>query len=162
MNWHDYFEYIEGEIFWKVCHGSAHEIGDKAGWVNDQGYGITSVNAKKYRIHRIIWEMFNGKIPPKMEIDHINHNRMDNRIENLRIVSSLENKRNASMRSDNKSGFTGVSWDKGKCKWRAVASINGKYIMLGRYENLQDAISARVEFNERVGFHKNHGEIKNE
>lgn len=161
MNWHDYFDYKDGKLYWSVCHGAAHSIGDEAGYVNDQGYRITSVNAQKYRVHRIVWEMHNGKIPEKMEIDHVNHIRTDNRIENLRMVSSLENKRNASMRSDNKSGFTGVSWDKARNKWRVVASVKGGYVMIGRFNDLDDAIKARIEFNESVGFHENHGE-KNE
>ena len=76
--------------------------------------------------------------------DHINRDPMDNRKENLRICSKEENHFNTSIRSDNTSGFIGVSWDKRKKHWRVRVSVNNKEIYLGGYNNLQDAIKARL------------------
>ena len=108
-------------------------------------------------MHRIIWEMHNGPIPDGMEVDHINHVRTDNRIENLRLVSRLENCKNRKLNSNNTSGFNGVSWSKRDGKWLAYIYINKKRIRLGLYSDISKAIAAREKANLSHKFHKNHG-----
>lgn len=71
-----------------------NRFGKHVGFTNGHGYRYISVNNKKEEEHRFIWEAFNGEIPEGMEVDHINTIRTDNRLDNLRLVSSSENKRN--------------------------------------------------------------------
>ena len=84
-----------------------------------------------------------------MEVDHINHNGLDNRKENLRIVTHKQNKFNNPILSTNTSGVTGVSWSKQKNKWRAYITIDNKQKSLGYYFNKEDAIKARKEAEEK-------------
>lgn len=82
-------------------------------------------------------------------IDHLNHNGLDNRKENLRIVTHKQNKFNNPILSTNTSGVTGVSWSKQKNKWRAYITIDNKQKSLGYYFNKEDAIKARKEAEEK-------------
>jgi uncharacterized protein YeaC (DUF1315 family) len=117
-------------------------------WVNTKNTG--------YLAHRLIWAFHNGEWPDGC-IDHINGDRSDNSMVNLRVVTHSENNKNAAMRKDNTSGHTGVSWSKPQNKWLAQIKVNRKSIGLGFFDNKQDAISARKEASEKYGFHKNHG-----
>jgi hypothetical protein len=76
-------------------------------------------------------------------IDHINRNKLDNRRENLRLVSKSDNAFNSKTRSDNTSGHCGVSWEEKRKKWVARICINGKVKQIGRFETIEDAIFAR-------------------
>lgn len=126
----DIFEYDCGALKWKARRSSNAMAGHNAGTVRPDGYLQVSLFGKTQLVHRVIWEMHNGPIPDGMEIDHINHDRLDNRIENLRIVSRQENSVNLSKRIDNTSGIVGVSWSKRMGKWRARISVNKKEISL--------------------------------
>jgi hypothetical protein len=83
------------------------------------------------------------QIPDDCYVDHINRNKLDNRRENLRIASKGENAINSKVPSNNTSGFKGVTWDKSKGKWQAQIMYQQKYIHIGRYTNLADAVEAR-------------------
>lgn len=157
MNWHDYFEYKDGKLYWKVKNGSKHEVGSEVGSSDGSGYIRTTLHGKKERVHRIVWEMFYGEIPKGLWIDHINQIKTDNRVENLRIVEPRINARNCKISNSNTSGFTGVYWHKKSNKWRAAATVNGKSIHLGLFLTIEDAIFARERFNSENGFHENHG-----
>lgn len=89
------------------------------------------------KLHRYI-----TNCPKNMCIDHINHNTLDNRKENLRICTIIENNRN---KKNNESGHVGVHWDKTKNRWTAQIMINYKSIFLGRYKDINDAIKARKQ-----------------
>lgn len=71
-----------------------NRFGNKVGFANGHGYIYVQVGKSRIPAHRFIWEAFNGEIPNGMEIDHINTIRTDNHLENLRLVTSSENKRN--------------------------------------------------------------------
>jgi len=75
------------------------------------------------------------------QIDHINHNRTDNRIENLRVVTNRENHQNRAIK--NKSGHTGVTLDDKKNRWKSQVSILGKTRCIGTYKTVEEAICAR-------------------
>jgi len=127
-------------------------------YVNDRGYVID--NGK--REHRTVWSAMYGSIPEGREIDHINGDRADNRLENLRLVTRQENMRNAKKSNANTSGCTGVTWNKRAGKWQAQTEVTqpcgkrrGKY--LGVYPDWFDAVCARMSANNRYGFHVNHG-----
>lgn len=156
MNWNSYFEYKTGKLYWKVTRGKSR-AGNEAGYITTNGYMIIGLACKNYLAHRIVWEMHNGPIPEGMEIDHINHNRIDNRIENLRIVTKQCNLRNQSIRVNNTSGVTGVSWDKSVGKWHSQIKVASKSISLGVFVDFNDAVAARKEAERKYGFHENHG-----
>lgn len=130
--------------------------GDIAGGKTEQGYIRIRVDGKKYLGHRLAWLYVYGRWP-RDQIDHINHDRADNRLENLREVSSQTNCRNQSVRPDNNSGFTGISWDKDAGKWKSQIVALGKKINLGRYSDISDAVKVRSDAECRFGYHKNHG-----
>lgn len=108
-------------------------------------------------VHNIVWFMHGREKPEGMMIDHINHNRKDNRIENLRLVTNAGNQKNQSIRPSSLSGFTGVGWHKASGKWAAKIKVSGKDIHLGTYSDMNEAIKARQEANLKYGFHDNHG-----
>lgn len=109
-----------------------------------------------YYAHRVIWAIFYGEWPSK-QIDHINGNRCDNRIKNLRHVSHFENGKNQRLSSNNTSGFCGVSWYSARGKWQAHITSKGKKMLLGIFTNKSDAIAARKAAEVKYGFHANHG-----
>jgi hypothetical protein len=114
------------------------------------------LNGMRLRAHRVAWAMVHGTWPSG-EIDHINGNPLDNRIENLRDVSRQENSKNQQRRSNNKSGVPGVGFDKQTNSWYASIMIDGKHIKLGRFKSFLEAVRARQEALIRYGFHANHG-----
>lgn len=112
---------------------------------SDTGYLMSRINNKIVRMHRLIMNVKDKNVV----VDHINHNTLDNRKNNLRIVSSSQNNMNKIKQSNNTSGITGISWDKRKKKWRAYIKINSKHSELGLYDNFEDAVNARRDAEER-------------
>ena len=100
--------------------------------MKSNGYTMSMVNGKPVHDHRIIWEQHYGKIPEGMQIDHINHIRDDNRIENLRLVTCQQN-------HFNRSGVKGFNWDNKRNKWRSYIYLDGKMINLGRSDCMLEA-----------------------
>ena len=104
-----------------------------------------SFNARGYLlcggtpVHRMVFERTHGKKPKGMQIDHINGNILDNRIENLRLATYAENQWNAKTRVDNKSGVKGVSWHKASQKWRAQIKQNKVLYDLGTHDTIEKA-----------------------
>jgi hypothetical protein len=80
-----------------------------------------------------------------LEIDHIDKNPRNNQKENLRICTHKENCKNGKISTNNTSGFTGVTFDKSRNKYQAQLSIEGKMILLGRFDDLESAICARLK-----------------
>ena len=132
------------------------KVGDIAGNVNKDDYVIICVNLKKYSAHRLAFLYMTGSIP-KEQIDHINHNRSDNRWDNLRAVTHLENGKNRSKSERNTSGVTGVSWNKSRCRWVGQICVDGQRIGLGYHVKFSDAVDARKNAEVLYGFHENHG-----
>jgi len=148
----DVFRYENGRLIRKKTE-------KEAGYISFYGYRITSFKNKRYPVHRLIWWLLKGNLP-KGQIDHINQDRLDNRIENLRDVTNQINNKNSTLRITNKSGYTGISWDKITKSWRCSITVAGKCINLGRYKLLEDAIAVRKEANIHFGFSENHGKRK--
>lgn len=127
---------------------------DIVGYKHSQGYLSTSVGKKAYLLHRLIWFMKTGNWPN--QIDHIDHDRSNNRWKNLREVKSRDNQLNCSKSCNNTSGVTGVrTLPSGK--FCAYIMAHRKQISLGSYERIEDAISARKQAEIDYGFHSNHG-----
>lgn len=119
------------------------------------GYLVITINNQHYLAHRLAWKMMTGNDPEF--VDHINHDRADNRFENLRDVDFSGNASNRKRRVNNKSGVTGV-YREGQTKlWRAVIQLNGADIKLGRFKSFSDAVAARKAAEIEMGFHPNHG-----
>jgi hypothetical protein len=122
--------------------------GSVAGDVKPTGYRYIGVCGQRYRAHRLAWFYMYGEWP-KGEIDHINRNRDDNRIDNLRDVSRSLNCKNTALRRDNTSGRKGIYWYGDRLMWRASISIDGRLKHLGWFDTKEKAIAAR-EANEKL------------
>jgi len=146
-----------GIFTWRTKAAVRIKIGDVAGFVCDTRYIRIKIKGKPYVAHRLAWLYVYG-VWPKEQIDHINHDRADNRIINLREVTHQENQKNQSMRKANTSGVCGVSWEKGVRKWRARITVKGIKISLGCFADKDAAIRARKSADAKYGFHENHGQ----
>ena len=115
-------------------------------WSIDQrGYVVTNINGQPTTMHRMIMNVKDRTLV----VDHMFHNTTDNRKSQLRLCTSAENSRNAKTPKTNKSGVTGVHFDKAKNKWMATIKVNRKTHYLGRYVNKNDAINARKAAEEK-------------
>ncbi len=110
-------------------------------WNEKNGYARSTRDRKRVYAHRLIMGM--GDYDINQQIDHINGDTLDNRKQNLRIVTSRQNGLNSSIRKDNTSGVTGVCWDKRCEKWIARVFENGRIITLGYYSEFDEAVAAR-------------------
>ena len=111
------------------------KVGDIVGSINGSGYVRICVDYRSYQGHRLAWLYVHG-VWPIDQIDHINGQRDDNRICNLRDVTRAQNMRNQRRPSvNNSSGFLGVSWSKEKLSWVAQITINGRTRSLGKYSD---------------------------
>ena len=117
--------------------------GSVAGSLSSHGYILIGLLGKRYRAHRLAWLYVYGTWP-KHDIDHINRNRSDNRICNLRDVTRQQNMCNAGDYSTNTSGRKGVYWDKRDSRWRACIFNKGRYLSLGYFGTQAEAVAARV------------------
>ena len=97
---------------------------------------------------------------PANQIDHINGDSLDNRLINLRDVTSAENSRNTKMGKNNKSGVSGVSWSNPMGKWRARVRFEGKERRGGYFDKPEDAKDIILKERSKLGFHPNHGRAK--
>jgi len=125
---HQLFNYKDGNLYWKnrtISKGrKSVKNGKKVGTVGGNGYLDVNINKQRYRVHRLIFMMFNGYFPE--EVDHINNNRADNRVENLRASDKTTNKHNSLKPKTNTSGIKGVSWVAKRNYWRCVLWNNNK------------------------------------
>jgi len=149
-----------GVFTWLIKPSKNTSIGGVAGYVDRaRGYRKITLNGDLYRAHRLAWVYFYGDEFSNCEfiIDHINHNKDDNRIVNLRICSQLDNCRNYPLSKRNKTGFTGVSFRSKKGLYYATIKVLNKSIHLGAFKTIELAIAARKEANVKYGFHEMHG-----
>ena len=155
------YEPETGRLIWRYSETMSTRWNSRwtnvpAGRLSTCGDSQISIYGTRYPAHRIIWAM-NYSIWPTEEIDHIDGDRLNNRLENLRNVSRVENSRNMALRVDSTSGATGVCWDKSRAKWVSQIRINGIRINLGRFASFKDALVARKSAEKHYGFHANHG-----
>ncbi len=131
--------------------------------INQWGYYALYFFRKTVRAHRLAWFMYYGKWA-EHEIDHIDGNPLNNRINNLRECTRGENEYNKSLIASNRSGVKGVYWNKKCSRWHARVRHNGKRLNLGVYKDIEDAkeavIAARTRLHNQFA---NHGvEVKND
>ena len=103
-------------------------------------YKAVRVAGKQHRVHRLVWLYMFGEIPKGKSIDHINGNRHDNRLCNLRLVTHKQNNQNSRVRTTNKTGYKGVAL--GDNKYKVYISIDNKTIHIGTFGDVIEAARA--------------------
>lgn len=144
------YDPISGDLFWLKSINPRAPAGSLAGKNSiSYGYRLISINKIRYRAHHLVWFWFKGEMP-KHQIDHINGNKLDNRIENLRDVPQLVNTWNLqSAKKNSKSGLLGVDWKNSHKKWRAQIRVDGQKIQIGLYDTAQEAQAAYAAAKEK-------------
>lgn len=137
MNWSEVFKYDEDSptcLSWIITpRYQRNKIGQPAGHLSGDGkYWKVKYGGSSYYAHRVVWELFNGKIQDEMFIDHVDGNGLNNKTENLRVVTRQGNARNVKKSSANKSGVTGVTLqydgDGLACWMASVYKADGKRV----------------------------------
>ena len=167
------YDKTTGNLIWKQ-RPLRHFKNEKAmKWVNGRFAGMQVGNIKKtskksktqylstrvnnifFAVHRLVWIYHFDLISNSMQIDHIDRNGLNNRIENLRLVTQSINKRNMPLQSSNKTGVNGVNWHKSAKKWQSrITDLNGKRLDLGRFNNFEDAVKVRKDAEKLYGYLK--------
>ena len=151
-------EFKDGVLYNKITRNSRAVKGTLAGAISGK-YRLITLHGKSFLLHRIAYYMAHGTCPDYL--DHINGNRFDNRVDNLRPATIAENSRNQPLLSTNKSGVKGLSWSKQANKWYACIRYNGVNKNLGHFESKE----LGAEFLELArdmlhGSFANHGKFK--
>ncbi len=139
-----HYEKSTGRLLWKALpHVSASsvKIGTEAGEAGNMGYRRVRLSGRAYQTHRLIWLYVYGEWPED-QIDHIDGNKANNRIANLRMASNALNRANSKTHSNNVLGLKGVQLHKQSGKYRARIFVNGKHKSLGLHHKIEDAIAA--------------------
>jgi len=130
--------------------------GAVAGSVNKRGYRVICVDYKLHKAHRLVFLYHYGYLP--LQVDHINGDKDDNRIENLRAADNSVNMMNRKSMRNNTSGHKNVFWDKESGKWAVKVRLNRKLHHIGRFKNIEDAIATAYTAREKLhGEYANHG-----
>ena len=154
------YEPETGKLFWKergpewFPDTGNGQMANTSGWnkryagteaftsTNAYGHRHGHILGKSHYAHRVIWRIVTGNEPENM-IDHINGDGSDNRWANLREATCSQNQHNAKVRSDNRSGHKGVTWDKQHQKWRAYITSGGKRHHVGLFLDPEQARAAQ-------------------
>lgn len=145
----DLFDYRDGKLFWKKRLSNRVKIGDEVGCKDSHNYVRVGVYGKLYWIHRLIFLYHHGYMP--REIDHVNGDVTDNKIENLREASHAQNTYNRGKQSNNTSGFKNVSWSRKHKKWIVRIKVNKTIVHIGVFDTLDFA--AKAAHNARNKYH---------
>lgn len=146
--------YCDGMVCAKVTRGNV-----KAGKIlgsEHGGYKRLVILGAHYLIHRIIWKMHHGY--DAINIDHINNNRSDNRIENLKEITHKDNARKQIMPINNSSGFIGVSLVKASNKYKSMIKVDGKDVVIGTFSDINEAATAYNDAARK--YHGDSGDFK--
>lgn len=148
------YDPVSGRLYAK-CNSISATKGDLLDTtINIHGYRVINIGGSQRLAHRIIWLIVNGSLPT--QIDHIDRNRSNNAISNLRDVSAYTNQRNMSLSKNNTSGVNGVRvLPSGR--YCAYIFNNRKQISLGTYDTLEEAKLAREKANSKYGYTSTHG-----
>lgn len=157
MNWSEIFTYNNGNLYWKIQIGRKIKIGALAGNLSKStGYICIKYQGVTYKAQNIIWEMHNGKIPKGYLVDHDNHIRHDNEINNLNLIKKEDNLKNKLIGKNNKSGLMGVRWVAKRNKWVAYINDKGKTKHIGYFDERQEAVDARLTYEKKLGYNPKH------
>lgn len=134
--------YEDGRLYWRATLSGRAMVGGRAGCLNHDGYRRVQIRLQRVGEHRLVWLLNTGRWPPN-DIDHLNCDRSDNRIENLREATRSQNMMNTGKPKKNTSGYKGVHWRKDCQKWESYIKANGKKHHLGFFDDAETAGYAR-------------------
>ena len=138
----------DGALIWKRPLGGRVKPGYSAGFINKHnGYVYIGYNSQNFKFHRVVWAIVKQEDPLSAEIDHINGNKLDNKIQNLR-------KANKSQNQHNQKRAKGYYFHKRDKKWAACIKVNGKAKFIGTFDTEQQAREAYLRAKEKL-----HGEF---
>jgi len=145
------FNYKDGVLYWKQNVGKI-KAGTKAGSILNSGYCSIVFNGTRYQAHRLVYLLHHGYLPEY--IDHIDGNRLNNLIANLRPATKSQNALNKRFDAKNTSGFRNVYWHKGYKKWRVSLMVGRKTVHIGSFDDLELAGLVAAEARKKY-----HGEF---
>ena len=151
------FDYKDGLLYWKgVTHPNKQSLMDKpAGSIHKTGYRHITWMGKVHKAHRLIFMLHHGYLPP--EVDHINGDRQDNRLENLRPATRSQNQCNRGILASNTSGYPGVSWHKHSKAWLVRVMKDGKSKIIGYFKDLE--LAGLVSAEARSLYHGSYAKV---
>ena len=132
-----YYEPDTGLFTWKVNFRGPVKAGGVAGSLKHSGYIYIKINQGFFRAHRLAWAFFYDQDPGSMQIDHIDQNKSNNKIINLRLANHALNNAYAGPQKNNKLGVKGVYYVEGK--FVACIKKNKKKYHLGSYDTIEEA-----------------------
>jgi hypothetical protein len=121
----------------------------------NKAYGYVKHGSKEYAVHRVVWAVVYGAWP-ETSLDHIDHDKRNNRVENLRLAGTADNQRNLSRYRTNTSGRTGVE-QLVSGHFRVRIGYKNRRICLGTYDTFEEAVAVHEAVLGVLGFHPNHG-----
>lgn len=144
------FDYKDGELYWKFSLSCKSPKGIIAGCIKSDRYRRIGLNKKLYLAHRLIFMMHHGYLPKI--VDHIDGNRLNNRIENLREATQSQNSNNQKLSIKNTSGYKNVTWNVRKQKWCVNIRKHLKDIHIGYFKDIELADLVAQEARDK--YHK--------
>ena len=150
------YNHATGVFTWNIKTARRIKIGNVAGNLNVQQYLQVRIDNRVYLTHRLIWLYIYGRWPIN-QIDHVNRNRSDNRLCNLREATNMENSKNHSMRKDNMSGVTGVNWNAKNKTWNTRIHHDGKCFYQKTHASKRKAIAIRLALEVMLDYDITHG-----
>lgn len=151
MNYYERISYepSTGIFRWNVSAPGITK-GAIAGTMTSSGYRQIKLGHVPYRAHRLAWFLTHGQWPDG-EVDHINGDKVDNRLDNLRVVDRAGNSQNQrAAHRDNSSGFLGVTWNKQHCRWQAKLQVNKKMHHVGYFDAPEVAHEAYIQLKREL------------
>ena len=149
-------EFLKSIMAYDEVTGVFVRDGVECNGLDKDGYIRISVLHRSTLAHHLVWLYVHGRYPIGI-MDHINGNKTDNRLVNLREVTSLENSKNIKIGKRNKTGILGVCWDKFRGRWSAEIGKQPKRVKLGRFSDFFQACCARKSAELKYNYHPNHG-----
>jgi hypothetical protein len=143
VNYFMNYDFETGTVTWRFNASRYMKAGKSVGSVDSTGYYQTRFLSHSYKLHRLCWLLYYKEDPGSMCVDHIDGNKINNKIENLRLATYQQNRFNSPLRSNNKTGATGVYWSKRSNCYIAKVCMNGRQVYSGHFSSFQDAVNAR-------------------
>jgi hypothetical protein len=153
----DLFDYKDGNLYWKNRPSTnKRDAGEKAGCLNGSGYEFIGLNNTRIVTHRLVFLYHHGYLPEF--VDHIDGNRSNNNIENLRSATKSQNNCNKSKQSNNTSGTPNLYWDKANKKWQVYVTVNRKKVFSARIADreLAELVASEARRKYHGDFYKEH------